>query len=124
MGGFLGRTLGRPPAGPESLDRGERMFDAGSVLTGRQDIIGDLARLRMRFLGSAPTDDRLFDELELLAASAVQLGMSFSIVGKASGISRERIEVVVDSQPTVVQRVAAAYERQAGGVLCRRVDHA
>ena len=100
------------------------MFDAGSVLTGRQDIIGDLARLRMRFLGSTPTDDELLDELELLAASAVRLGMSFSIVGKASGIPRERIDVVLDSQPAVVQGVAASYERQAGGVLCRRVDRA
>ncbi len=98
------------------------MFDAGPVLTGRQDIIGDLARLRMRFLGSTPTDDGLLDELELLAASAVQLGMSFSIVGKASGIPRERVEVVLDSQPAVVQRMAADYERQAGGVLCRRAE--
>ena len=91
------------------------------MLTGRQDIIGDLARLRGRFLGSADSDE-LLDELELLAAAAVQLGMSFNIVGKAGGIPRERLEVILDSQPTVVNRAAAAYERLPGGVVCRRAD--
>ena len=47
------------------------------MMTGRQDIIGDLARLRHRFLSSAEDGDGLLDELELSAAVAIQLGMSY-----------------------------------------------
>lgn len=92
------------------------------MLIGREDIIGDLARLHRRFLTSADGGGPVLTELELLAAAATDLGMSFSIVSKASGIPRERIEVVLESQSGIVRRTAAAYERQPGGVLCRRVD--
>lgn len=104
------------------LTSSEHTFDTGGMLIGRQDIIGDLARLRHRFLAAADGGDPLLDELELLAAAATQLGMSFSIVSKACGIPRERIEVVLESQPGVVRRTATVYERQPGGVFCRRVD--
>ena len=92
------------------------------MLIGRQDIIGGLARLHRRFLTEVDEGDPLLNELELLAAAATDLGMSFSIVSKASGIPRERIEAVLESQPEIVRRTAAAYDCQPGGVLCRRAD--
>lgn len=104
------------------IDSNERTFATAGMLIGRQDIIGDLARLHRRFLTAADEGDPLLNELELLAAAATDLGMSFSIVSKASGIPRARIEVVLESQPGTVRRAAAAYERQPGGVLCRRAD--
>lgn len=90
------------------------------MLTGRQDIVGDLARLRMQFLSSGTEADSVLDELETLAAAAVSLAMSYSIVGKASGIPRERIDAVHEVRPTVVQRCAREYERHPSGVICRR----
>ncbi len=101
------RPVGRRTAlGLErSLTFYEHLFDPGLVLAGRKDIVGDLARLRRRFLASTDSGaDDLLDELELLAATAVALGMSYSIVDKASGIPRERIEVLLEGQPTVVAR--------------------
>lgn len=96
------------------------MFDTWMMLTGRQDIVGDLARLRMQFLSSGPEADSVLDELETLAAAAVTLAMSYSIVGKASGIPRERIDAVQEARPTVVERCARDYERHPSGVVCRR----
>lgn len=92
-------------------------------MTGRQDIIGDLARLRNRFLSSADGGDSLLDELELLAAVAIQLGMSYPIVGKASGIPRERLDAVIEAQPTTVRRGASDYEHHTSGVFSRRADN-
>ena len=90
------------------------------MFTGRQDIVGDLARLRVRFLTSGPEADSVLDELETLAAAAVALAMSYSIIGKASGIPRERIDAVQEARPTVVERCARDYERHPSGVVCRR----
>ena len=89
------------------------------MLTGRQDIIGDLARLRLQYLGSPHDAEALLEQLELLSATAVQLGMSFPIVNRACGIPLERIDAVLDAQPDVVRRVASAYERGPAGVLYR-----
>lgn len=75
-----------------------------------------------RFLAAVDESDPLLNELELLAAAATNLGMPFSIVSKARGIPRERIEAVLESQPGIVRRTAAAYDRQPGGELCRRAD--
>lgn len=58
------------------------------MLIGRQDIIDDLARLHRTFLTAVDEGDPLLNELELLAAATTDPGMSFSIVSKASGISR------------------------------------
>lgn len=131
----VGSNVGCPPlgsnfdppgaadhSGPErSLTAYEHLFDTGPVLAGRKDIVGDLARLRRRFLASADSDaDDLLDELELLAATAVALGMSYSIVDKASGIPRERIEVVLEARPTFVERCTSDYQRHASGAISRR----
>lgn len=90
------------------------------MLTGRGDIIGDLARLRRDFVGAANQTHDLLSQLEVLAAAAVQLGMSESIVGKASGVPPERIAAVLDAQPTGVRRRADDYERRPSGVVTRR----
>lgn len=90
------------------------------MLTGRQDIVGELARLRVQFLSSQTEADSVLDELETLAAAAVALGMSYSMVGKASGIPRERIDAVQEARLTVVERCARNYERHPSGVVCRR----
>jgi hypothetical protein len=90
------------------------------MLIGRGDIVGDLARLRNDFLGAANNADDLLSELELLAAAAVELGMSHTIVGKASGIPRSRIDAVVDARPTRVSRKASGYERHPTGVVSQR----
>ena len=103
----------------ERLTSREQTFDTGDMLTGRQDIIGDLARLRLKYLSSPDDADARLDQLELLSAAAVQLGMSFQIVNRACGIPLERIDAVVDAQPEAVSRVAGTYERRPGGVLCR-----
>jgi hypothetical protein len=72
---------------------------------------------------SASEDD---GALEMLAAAAVQvqLGMSYTIVGKACGIPRERIEVVLESRPTRVRRYASGYERHVSGAISRRAEEA
>lgn len=98
----------------------EHLFDTRAMLTGRQDIVGDLARLRVQFLASETCAESLLDELETLAAAAVMLAVSYSIVGKASGIPRGRIDVVRESRPTVVEQCARNYERRPSGVVCRR----
>ncbi len=98
----------------------EHMFDDGHVLTGRHDIIGDLARLRAEFVGAANEAENRLIRLELLAAAAVELGMSHNIVGKASGIPSQRLDAVLDTQPTGVDRCAAEYERHPSGVVRRR----
>ena len=90
------------------------------MLTGRHDIIGDLARLRSDFMGVANEAENQLATLEVLAAAAVQLGMSYNIVGKASGIPQARIDAVLDAQPTSVRRRAADYERHPSGVISRR----
>ena len=92
----------------------------GGVLIGRGDIIGDLARLHSEFLGAANEADKLLSQLEVLAAAAVQLGMSQNIVGKASGIPAGRIDAVLDAQPIGVRRCAESYVRGSSGVVVRR----
>lgn len=87
-------------------------------MTGRQDIIGDLARLKVRFLSS--DDGVVLDEMEVLAGAAVRLGMSYAIVTKASGVPRERIDVVMPAKPTTVERCSEDYERHPSGVFSRR----
>lgn len=94
------------------------------VLSGRDDIIGDLARLRGEFTGAANQTEDLLSRLEVLAAAAVRLGMSHNIVGKASGIPRERIDAVLDTWPHRVEQWAEAYERSSGGVVHLRDDSA
>ena len=103
------------------LTRDERSFDTWMMLTGRQDIVGDLARLRVQFLSSQTDADSVLDALETLAAAAVALAMSYPIVGKASGIPRERIDAVQEARPTIVERCARDYERHPSGVVCRRL---
>jgi hypothetical protein len=106
---------------PSDSDQREHRPRLGVVLAGRKDIVRDLARLRRRFLASGDSDaDDLLDELELLAATAVALGMSYSIVDKASGLPRERIEVVLEARPTVVERSTSGYQRHASGAISRR----
>ena len=100
----------------------EHLFDDERVLDGRGDIIGDLARLRRKFMGVAGNAEDLLGQLEVLAAAAVELGMSHNIVGKASGIPRDRIDAVLDAQPTTVGRRASDYERHPTGIVCLRSD--
>ncbi len=90
------------------------------MLSGRHDIIGDLARLRQEFVISADKADADLTQLETLAAAAVELGMSYNIVGKASGIPQQRIDAVVHAQPTRVRRQASAYERLSSGIVTLR----
>ena len=104
------------------VDEFERLFDTRRVLDGRSDIIGDLARLRRKFMGIASNADDLLGRLEVLAAAAVELAMSHNIVRKASGIPRERIDAVLDAQPTTVSRRAADYERHPSGAVCVRKE--
>ena len=65
-------------------------------------------------------DGAALDEMELLAAAAVRLGMSYPIVTKACGIPRERIDVVLEANPAVVERCSEDYERHPSGVFSRR----
>ncbi len=90
------------------------------MLAGRHDIIGDLARLRQEFMGAANKAEGHLAQLEVLAAAAVELGMSYNIVGKASGIPRERIDAVLHAQPAGVRRQAADYERHSSGAISLR----
>ena len=90
------------------------------MLTGRLDIIGDLARLRNQFVGATNQSDDVLNRLEVLAAAAVSLGMSYTIVGKASGIPRPRIDSVIESQSDDVDRCADDYERKPTGTVMRR----
>lgn len=90
------------------------------MLTGRHDIIGDLARLRQEFIGSATRAEGQLAQLEVLAAAAVDLGMSYNIVGKASGIPQERIDAVLHGQPSGVRHQAADYERHSSGIIALR----
>lgn len=92
------------------------------MLIGRHDIVGDLARLHREFVAAAGDAERLLSQLELLAAVAVQLGMSHNIVGQASGIARERIDAVLQAKPTLVGRRAVDYERHPNGIVCLRDD--
>lgn len=94
------------------------------MLSGRGDIIGDLARLRRDFVGAANQTEDLLVRLEVLAAAAVELGMSTTIVGKASGVPPERIAAVLDAQPAGVRRCASDYERRDSGVVTRRAPDA
>ena len=90
------------------------------MFIGRQDIVGDLARLRTEFIGAANVDDDRLNQLEILAAAAVELGMSHNIVGKASGIPSERIDAVREQQADEVDRCAADYDRLPSGIVTRR----
>mgnify|MGYP001827742719 CR=1 FL=1 len=93
------------------------------MLIGRRDIIGDLARLRQEFVGATNEAENQLAQLEVLAAAAVQLGVSHNIVQKASGIPRARIDAVIDAQPAGVRRRAADYERHdahSSGVVALR----
>lgn len=92
----------------------------GSMLSARHDIIGDLACLRQQFSASADKADAYLTRLETLAAAAVELGMSYNIVGKASGIPQQRIGAVAHAQPTRVRRQASAYERLSSGIVTPR----
>jgi hypothetical protein len=96
------------------------LFDYGLELIGRHEIIGDLARFRQEFIGSASKAEGQLAQLEVLAAAAVDLGMSYKIVGKASGIPQERIDAVLHAQPSGVRRQAADYERHSSGVITLR----
>lgn len=90
------------------------------MLSGRGDIIGDLARLRRDFVGAANRTEDLLSQLELLAAAAVELGMSETIVSKASGVPPGRLAAVLDAQPTGVRRRMSSYERRSSGIVTRR----
>ncbi|MDH3302566.1 MAG: hypothetical protein OES24_18870 [Acidimicrobiia bacterium] len=87
------------------------------MLSGRHDIIGDLARLRNEFVGASNRSDDALSRLEVLAATAVFHGMSYAIVTKASGVPRRRIEVVAETQVDAVASCAAGYERLASGLV-------
>ncbi len=87
------------------------------MLIGRNDIIGDLARLRNDFTNSVTHTENVLARLEVLAAAPVQLGMSYNIVDKASGIPRDRIQAVLDARPSRVGNEASNYERHPSGVV-------
>ena len=73
-------------------------------------------------MGVAGNAEDLLCQLEVLAAAAVELGMSHNIVGKASGIPGSRIDAVLDGQPTTVSRRASDYERHPSGAVCLKDD--
>lgn len=94
------------------------------MLAGRKDIIGDLYRLRLDV--ARATDQgaaaQLWQELEVLAAIAVLLGMSHNIVGKASNVERSRIEYLLQEHSDGLLDIAAeyGYERyESTGIVAR-----
>lgn len=90
------------------------------MLTGRHDIVGDLARLRKDFVGAETHADDRLTQLELLASAAVRLGVLHNIVRMASGIPQEHIDAVLESHPTGVGRTVSRYERCPSGAICQR----
>lgn len=84
------------------------------MLASRQDIIGDLYRLRLEVAKADPASaPDLWQELEVLAAVAVMMGMSHNIVGKARNVERERIDYLLQDHSDGLLDVAAehGYER-------------
>ena len=98
------------------------MFDTGWMSRGRQDIIGDLQRLRLQ-IAQADSDQAgiMWPELELLAAVAVAKGMSHNIVSKASHVPRDRIDTLLSQHPDDVETAAAehGYQRLQSGIVTR-----
>jgi hypothetical protein len=89
----------------------------------RQDIIGDLFRLRQELAqaGNEPDATQRYHDLEVLAAVAVTLGMSHNLVGKASNVPRDRIEAILSDHRAQIDQIAdlQGYQRRPSGVVSR-----
>ncbi len=93
------------------------------MLGTRKDIIGDLARLRHDIgMNSRDPDaaDR-YQDLELLAAVAVCLGMSHNVANKASGVPIDRINALLSNYRPQLEELAdvQGYQRHPSGVVAR-----
>lgn len=98
------------------------MFDHREMLGTRKDIIGDLYRQRIELAhAQRPETDTLLNDPELLAAIAVALGRSHNIVIKASQVSRDRIDALLDHQIDQLEELARlhGYQRHDSGVVTR-----
>ncbi len=92
------------------------------MLGSRTDIIGDLYRLRVNLTRTARPDiDDALNDLELLAAMAIALGMSHNIVIKASQVNRDQIDALLHHDLDHIKELAAVqgYEIQESGVVAR-----